>query len=173
MDQPVQRQQSLLTSCLACLCCWSCWREILWALCLQDYGRYEPRRHETGQHATGQSRRGPDERRRLLDSPPKGHTNRGRQQEGLEDPKVLMRKSGVPPFPRPQKGTEQSADKKKESFSDFNEVCPTCLDLYTPDNPEIVTKCGHRFHLGCLYEWLERANTCPICYSPLDFEEIE
>jgi len=34
---------------------------------------------------------------------------------------------------------------------------------YTPDNPKIITKCCHHFHLGCIYEWMERSDTCPIC----------
>jgi len=30
------------------------------------------------------------------------------------------------------------------------------------DNPKTHTACGHHFHLPCLYEWLERKDTCPI-----------
>ncbi|GJN16878.1 hypothetical protein PR202_gb03903 [Eleusine coracana subsp. coracana] len=47
--------------------------------------------------------------------------------------------------------------------SDDEDVCPTCLEEYTPDNPKIITKCSHHFHLGCIYEWMERSDTCPIC----------
>ncbi|KAH7548494.1 hypothetical protein JRO89_XS14G0142800 [Xanthoceras sorbifolium] len=43
------------------------------------------------------------------------------------------------------------------------DVCPTCLDDYTPENPKIETRCSHHFHLGCIYEWLERSESCPIC----------
>ncbi|KAK2973825.1 hypothetical protein RJ640_011753, partial [Escallonia rubra] len=43
------------------------------------------------------------------------------------------------------------------------DVCPTCLDDYTPDNPKITTRCSHHFHLGCIYEWMERSDSCPIC----------
>ncbi|KAG6783047.1 hypothetical protein POTOM_012478 [Populus tomentosa] len=43
------------------------------------------------------------------------------------------------------------------------DVCPTCLDEYTPENPKIMTRCSHHFHLGCIYEWLERSESCPIC----------
>ncbi|RLM62236.1 hypothetical protein C2845_PM14G14160 [Panicum miliaceum] len=47
--------------------------------------------------------------------------------------------------------------------SEDEDVCPTCLEEYTPDNPKIITKCCHHFHLGCIYEWMERSDTCPIC----------
>ncbi|KAM7267148.1 hypothetical protein ACFE04_009314 [Oxalis oulophora] len=47
--------------------------------------------------------------------------------------------------------------------SEEEDVCPTCLDEYTPENPKIITKCSHHFHLGCIYEWMERSENCPIC----------
>lgn len=31
------------------------------------------------------------------------------------------------------------------------------------DNPKMWTACGHHYHVPCLYEWLERKDTCPIC----------
>lgn len=37
-----------------------------------------------------------------------------------------------------------------------------CAD-YTPENPKIITKCSHHFHLSCIYEWMERSETCPVC----------
>ncbi|XP_039001072.1 E3 ubiquitin-protein ligase At3g02290-like isoform X2 [Hibiscus syriacus] len=43
------------------------------------------------------------------------------------------------------------------------DVCPTCLEEYTPENPKIITKCSHHFHLGCIYEWMERSEHCPVC----------
>ncbi|THG19650.1 hypothetical protein TEA_024663 [Camellia sinensis var. sinensis] len=47
--------------------------------------------------------------------------------------------------------------------SEDEDVCPTCLDEYTPENPKITAKCSHHFHLGCIYEWMERSDSCPIC----------
>ena len=40
------------------------------------------------------------------------------------------------------------------------------------ENPKIWTACGHHFHLACIYEWLERKQTCPLCDTPMGFEEI-
>lgn len=77
-----------------------------------------------------------------------------------------------------------------EQTSDSEDVCPTCLEgkflcvtffcttyflVYTSinkvmecaeynlENPKIVTQCSHHFHLGCIYEWMERSDTCPMC----------
>ncbi|PKA60248.1 E3 ubiquitin-protein ligase [Apostasia shenzhenica] len=51
------------------------------------------------------------------------------------------------------------------------DVCPTCLDEYTPENPKIETKCSHHFHLSCIYEWMERSDLCPICGKEMEFCE--
>ncbi|KAF7822367.1 E3 ubiquitin-protein ligase [Senna tora] len=47
------------------------------------------------------------------------------------------------------------------------DVCPTCLEEYTEENPKIMTKCSHHFHLGCIYEWMERSENCPVCGKPV------
>ncbi|KAJ4833098.1 hypothetical protein Tsubulata_001081 [Turnera subulata] len=49
------------------------------------------------------------------------------------------------------------------SSSEEEDVCPTCLEEYTPENPKIMTNCSHHFHLGCIYEWKERSDSCPVC----------
>lgn len=55
--------------------------------------------------------------------------------------------------------------------SEDEDVCPTCLDEYTPENPKITTRCSHHFHLGCIYEWLERSESCPMCGKEMEFCE--
>ena len=40
------------------------------------------------------------------------------------------------------------------------------------DNPKILTQCNHHFHLACIYEWLERSQTCPICSRQMSFDEF-
>ncbi|RRT74008.1 hypothetical protein B296_00008628 [Ensete ventricosum] len=49
------------------------------------------------------------------------------------------------------------------SQSEDEDVCPICLDVYTYENPRITLKCTHIYHLSCIYEWLERSESCPIC----------
>ncbi|KAJ0243585.1 RING/U-box superfamily protein [Hirschfeldia incana] len=56
-------------------------------------------------------------------------------------------------------------------MSDDEDVCPTCLEEYTSENPKIVTKCSHHFHLGCIYEWMERSEDCPVCGKVMEFNE--
>lgn len=57
------------------------------------------------------------------------------------------------------------------SFSDDEDVCPTCLEEYGTENPKIVTQCSHHFHLGCIYEWMERSDDCPVCGKVMAFNE--
>ncbi|XP_016441040.2 E3 ubiquitin-protein ligase At3g02290 isoform X1 [Nicotiana tabacum] len=47
--------------------------------------------------------------------------------------------------------------------SEDEDICPTCLEEYTEEDPKIMTKCSHHFHLACIYEWMERSDSCPIC----------
>ncbi|XP_074581420.1 E3 ubiquitin-protein ligase At3g02290-like isoform X1 [Curcuma longa] len=55
--------------------------------------------------------------------------------------------------------------------SEDEDVCPTCLEEYTPENPKIVANCSHHFHLSCIYEWMERSDTCPVCGKEMQFCE--
>lgn len=73
------------------------------------------------------------------------------------------------------KGFETKSDGGKNSGKDSlqlnnydasdteEDVCPTCLEEYDSENPRILTKCQHHFHLSCILEWMERSDTCPIC----------
>lgn len=58
----------------------------------------------------------------------------------------------------------------QEEDDDF---CPTCLEVYTAENPKIWTECGHHFHLPCIWDWMERKDTCPMCESPMRFPDLE
>lgn len=52
------------------------------------------------------------------------------------------------------------------------DVCPTCFEEYDEENPRIITKCNHQFHLSCILEWMERNHTCPFCSQEMDFEVL-
>lgn len=60
---------------------------------------------------------------------------------------------------------------RSASFSDFDNSCPTCLELFTEENPSVAAKCGHRFHLHCIYAWKERKPTCPVCGKKMEWDE--
>lgn len=55
------------------------------------------------------------------------------------------------------------------------DVCPTCLEIYQVDNPKIMSKCGHAFHLQCIVAWETRSASrfCPICAKVMDYVEAE
>ncbi|CAK9202251.1 unnamed protein product [Sphagnum jensenii] len=57
------------------------------------------------------------------------------------------------------------------SIMDDEEFCPTCFDGYNEENPKITTGCGHHFHLGCIYDWMERSKYCPVCDKEMIFSE--
>lgn len=56
--------------------------------------------------------------------------------------------------------------------TDEEDVCPTCLEEYDAQNPRIITKCKHHFHLSCILEWFERSNTCAICDKIMEVDNM-
>jgi hypothetical protein len=63
------------------------------------------------------------------------------------------------------------ADSGASTFSTLADdlCCPTCFEGYCSENPKMPLACGHHFHLGCIYEWYERSNLCPVCEVPMEF----
>uniref|UniRef100_A0A5B6YSL9 RING-type E3 ubiquitin transferase n=1 Tax=Davidia involucrata TaxID=16924 RepID=A0A5B6YSL9_DAVIN len=55
--------------------------------------------------------------------------------------------------------------------SEDEDVCPTCLEEYIPENPKIITQCSHHYHLSCIYEWMERSENCPVCGKLMIFDQ--
>ncbi|KAL6979566.1 RING-type E3 ubiquitin transferase [Sarracenia purpurea var. burkii] len=47
--------------------------------------------------------------------------------------------------------------------------CPICLEEYDAENPKLIGKCDHHFHLACILEWMERSDTCPVCDQEMVF----
>lgn len=56
-----------------------------------------------------------------------------------------------------------------KSLLEEEDACPTCLEEYDSENPKIITKCEHHFHLACILEWMERSDTCPVCDQEMVF----
>ncbi|XP_042388670.1 probable E3 ubiquitin-protein ligase RHB1A isoform X1 [Zingiber officinale] len=74
---------------------------------------------------------------------------------------------------------EQNSPKSSEdevskplATPDEEDVCPICLEDYDTENPRIVTKCEHHFHLSCILEWMERSETCAICDQIMMIDNI-
>lgn len=68
-----------------------------------------------------------------------------------------------------EKSVEKKSNEPLASALEEEDVCPTCLEEYDTENPKIITKCEHHFHLACILEWKERSNTCPVCDQEMIF----
>ncbi|XP_031275836.1 probable E3 ubiquitin-protein ligase RHB1A isoform X1 [Pistacia vera] len=53
------------------------------------------------------------------------------------------------------------------------DTCPICLEEYDTENPKLITKCEHHFHLSCILEWNERSDSCPICDQVVIILKVE
>ena len=56
--------------------------------------------------------------------------------------------------------------------------CPTCLELFTPEDDLQCPPCGHVFHRHCIHEWFnyKRASgdreDCPQCRSVTNIQKL-
>ena len=50
--------------------------------------------------------------------------------------------------------------------------CSICTDLFEDDGAISALPCGHTFHENCINQWLNSANTCPSCRTPVDRGKI-
>lgn len=41
--------------------------------------------------------------------------------------------------------------------------CPICLEKVGVGDETSKLACGHYYHAGCIYKWLDRDSRCPIC----------
>ncbi|MCL7042843.1 hypothetical protein MKW94_029529 [Papaver nudicaule] len=67
----------------------------------------------------------------------------------------------VPPSPKKPDDPGKLKD-LTSSPTEEEDCCPTCLEEYDDENPRIMTKREHHFHLSCILEWMERSDTCPV-----------
>ncbi|CAN6330530.1 unnamed protein product [Urochloa humidicola] len=67
-----------------------------------------------------------------------------------------------------------SLEKQKyQDLGDGHSECAICLEEYAPYDELSVMPCTyrHRYHQGCLAEWLERDNVCPLCRYALPTDQ--
>lgn len=76
----------------------------------------------------------------------------------------------LPPSPKKSDVELLKSNPLAVAATDEEDVCPTCLEEYDSENPKIMTKCNHHFHLSCILEWMERSDTCPICDQEMIYE---
>lgn len=98
-----------------------------------------------------------------------GRVSGARRVEAGAPSEVSRHAAPPPPPPAPL-----VADKAMVyDLMDDEDVCPTCLENYSAENPQIVAQCGHAFHLQCIVEWETRSGSpyCPICAKPMQYRE--
>ncbi|KAL8549249.1 hypothetical protein ACS0TY_008194 [Phlomoides rotata] len=71
---------------------------------------------------------------------------------------------------RRENSESAAKDLPSHTFPD-EDLCPTCLEEYTEENPKIIAECSHHYHLSCIYEWMERSSKCPMCGKLMLFDE--
>ncbi|KAE8660478.1 Detected protein of confused Function [Hibiscus syriacus] len=71
----------------------------------------------------------------------------------------------------PRKPEVSKLTKSKESTTEEEDACPICLEEYDTENPKLITKCEHHYHLSCVLEWMERSDTCPMCDQEMIFDQ--
>jgi hypothetical protein len=53
---------------------------------------------------------------------------------------------------------------KIEKNTDPDLECAICLrKISINKNYKLLPECGHKFHIKCINNWLDKNNTCPCC----------
>ena len=81
------------------------------------------------------------------------------------------------PGPGPGPGADDGGKSRRARVKSMSvtsladeDCCPTCFEEYDAENPKMPLACGHHFHLGCIYEWYERSELCPVCEEKMEFD---
>ena len=69
------------------------------------------------------------------------------------------------------KMTEKYSKKNDKKITEFPNCC-ICITDINKGELTIMLPCGHLFHDSCLFSWLKKHNTCPICRFELPPEEV-
>ncbi|OMP00374.1 S-locus glycoprotein [Corchorus olitorius] len=91
--------------------------------------------------------------------------------EDLEESECKTQSSSL--LLSPRKSEVSKLTESKELTTEEEDACPICLEEYDTENPKLITKCEHHFHLSCILEWMERSDTCPICDQPFFKSRID
>ncbi|KVH95397.1 Zinc finger, RING/FYVE/PHD-type [Cynara cardunculus var. scolymus] len=69
-----------------------------------------------------------------------------------------------------EEGTKIELVAPKEVDTELENSGELKKSKYDEENPKIITKCEHHFHLSCILEWMERSDTCPVCDQEMEVE---
>lgn len=130
---------------------------------------------KSGSCGTGEHRRGGRHQRTGSEPPPglRGSRHQRSVSEGAEGAAARLGQSAA--GPSAASAASAAALKQKQANASLvveeeEDCCPTCLEEYDAENPRITLECGHHFHLGCIFEWQERSENCPVCGKRMAFE---
>lgn len=94
------------------------------------------------------------------------------QQEGSRNTRILSCKLKIP-----TKLSKEKIDslpkiyfklKKNESANSEKERCMVCMEDFAENERLRLLPCFHKYHIGCIDEWLKEKSFCPICKQTLD-----
>eukprot|EP00483_Globobulimina_turgida_P005488 UN05498 len=51
----------------------------------------------------------------------------------------------------------------KDNAADENLMCMVCLEAFQPHDCIGKLMCNHVYHKQCIYSWLKKNATCPLC----------
>ncbi|KAM3336937.1 hypothetical protein P3S68_032637 [Capsicum galapagoense] len=52
---------------------------------------------------------------------------------------------------------------KNVSTFELEDICPVCLKNFEEESVVVITLCSHMFHRSCVFTWLSKNNSCPMC----------
>lgn len=52
--------------------------------------------------------------------------------------------------------------------SDKDELCAICKE----DSPNFITDCNHHYHAECLFPWLKKSKSCPLCMKDQEMDAL-
>jgi hypothetical protein len=61
-----------------------------------------------------------------------------------------------------------SATAMAAGYGDEVATCAVCLSEHVAGEQLRRLPCGHRFHVHCCDQWLQRNKRCPLCVRPID-----
>lgn len=54
-----------------------------------------------------------------------------------------------------------------------DDICPICLELFTPESVCAIQHCHHLFCKSCITKWLTTHTKCPVCQANLQDLKID
>jgi hypothetical protein len=63
--------------------------------------------------------------------------------------------------------TDLACVHKEEEEEEEEELCPICFESFCDDDttskPSCELECKHKFHTSCIFTWLSKKTSCPMC----------